>query len=363
MARQLLIGVATTVVPCDHSGKTVSRFFERLALHARERGATLLLFHPSRIDFRQGRVHGYQLVDGVTGLWQRKEERLPDAIYENVYVHLVVQGMTRHLREGARMRKIPFFNPVIFGKWTMHRFVERHPECGILVPETKRLESVSTVRDLAARFGGTVYVKPIGGYGGRGVLRVRKEGPHWRVDCDRYGDRKGLHQTFSDTSFAAFMKKSARRTPHIVQQQIPLLQLSGKRKVDFRVVVQRDGQGEWRLVGVVPKVTAPGGVVTNLVAGGTRGQWDSIFADLGERGKNVNPQALERTGLALARKLSAVYPTLGILGYDMGLDEAGRVWLIEVNPKPARSLLEPEMRRRSAKWAVDFCVYLAQNNR
>ncbi|MCY0875422.1 MAG: YheC/YheD family protein [Firmicutes bacterium] len=361
MARQLLIGVATTVVPCDASGKTVSRFFERLALLAREHGARLILFHPAGIDFARGRVNGYQLLDDMAARWVRKTERLPDAIYENVYVHLVVKGLTRPLRQGAKTHGIPLFNPVIFGKWSMHRFVLRHPECGILVPETRRLESADTARDVAERHGGAAYVKPIGGYGGRGVLRVRKDGRSWRIDCDRYGEgHRGLHQILDDGAFAKFMKASARRAPHIVQQQIPLIQLPGKRKVDFRVVVQRDGEGEWRLVGIVPKVTASDGVVTNLVAGGNRGNWDNIVAELGERGQNLKLQALERAGLALARKLSALYPTLGILGYDMGLDEKGRVWLIEVNPKPARSLLDLEMRRRSAKFSVAFCTYLAR---
>lgn len=359
MARQILIGVATTVVPCDHSGKSVSRFFERLAVLARERGADMILFHPSHIDFTKGRVQGYQLVSGMTGRFHRTDVRLPDAIYENVYVHLVVKGLTRHLRQGAKACGIPFFNPVIFGKWTMHRFVERHPECGLLVPETKRVESERTVREVAARHDGAAYVKPIGGYGGRGVLRVRKEGVRWRVDSDRYGDGGPLHKTLDEGEFNRFMARSARRTPHIVQQQIPLIQLQGKRKVDFRVVVQRDGKGEWQLVGIVPKVTVSDGVVTNLVAGGTRGNWDAIVQGLGERGRNLRPEALERAGLALAKKLSAIYPTLGILGYDMGLDETGRVWLIEVNPKPARSLLEPEMRRKSARLAVEFCLFLA----
>jgi len=358
LSRQLLLGVATTVVPCDRQGATVSRFFERLARLARERGDEMIIFHPEHIDFAERRVTGYRLADGVPDHFVRAQARLPDAIYENVYVHLVVRGMTKHLRQGARAHGIPYFNPVIHGKWTMHRFVQAHPDCGMLVPETHPVHSGRTVHEMLTRYP-AVYVKPVGGYGGLGVMRIRKLGTDYQLDADRFGRQGHLHKLLSTAQMNAFVHRVTRRSAHIVQQQIPLIHLSGARKVDFRVVVQRDGRGEWQVVGVVPKVTAENGVVTNLVAGGSRGSWADIVRAQGADGARLSREPMETAACRLAQMLSRRYPTLGLLGYDVGLDDKNRTWLIEVNPKPARSLLTSEMRNRSARLAVDFTHYLA----
>ena len=42
--------------------------------------------------------------------------------------------------------------------------------------------------------------------------------------------------------------------------------------------------------------------------------------------------------LTTAEALGEVYPTLGEIGLDVGIDRDGRLWILEVNRQPGRSL-------------------------
>lgn len=364
-----LIGVATTVKPrTGLSGAGSTPFFRRMALHARGQGVRLALFDPEDVHFHTHSVNGFILVKSADGtdLWERRVLALPDAIYENVFVHLVMKGAARSLRDGATERGIPLFNPLVPGKATLTQWVSIHPELGMRTPVTERVRQTETILRMLERYG-TVYVKPSGGYGGRGVLRVRRAGGGYRVDSDRFRERGSLRTTLSPSDFERFIGRVALARSHVVQQRIPLLELDGG-QVDFRVVVQRGRSGDWTVVGIVPKVAAKDGVVTNLVAGGRR----MSLAEIGRRFDGRVPLAadlavsaknLERAALREAQFLTRRYPTLGIVGYDLGLDRDGNIWFIELNPKPARRLLFPDMQQRAGDLAVDFACYLAERAR
>ncbi len=357
--RGVLIGVATTVAP---SPGAVEGFFGRMARHAKSYGARLVLFHPAGVHGHRGVMAARECVRVREHCeWRQVECRLPDVIYENVFVHLVMHGLARPLRELAKTREIPLFNPLMPSKAVLSEWVRANPETGLRVPVTKRVVDVATIGSMLEHYG-VVYVKPVGGYGGRGVLRVRADQRTVWVDCDRFHERGAFRRQLSSSEFGRFMRRELARTTYIVQEQIPLLHIDGG-KVDFRTVVMRDLNGEWRLVGIVPKVAARGGVVTNLVAGGQKMRLAQIQQILGARGFALPAADLERNSLLTARALSRLNPTLGVIGFDVGVDAKGHTWFIEMNPKPSRSLLDAGMRRESARLAVEFALYLARRHR
>lgn len=100
-------------------------------------------------------------------------------------------------------------------------------------------------------------------------------------------------------------------------------------------------------------------MVTNLVAGGSRMRFSVLQTALKQQGLTIDEVALERTALAVGQMLIKRYKRLGIIGYDLGLDVNGQPWFIELNPKPARRLLFPDMQRKASDLAVDFGLFLA----
>jgi hypothetical protein len=225
------------------------------------------------------------------------------------------------------------------------------------IPKTKLVRQSQDVLNMLQTHK-TVYVKPTGGYGGQGVTRIDlvKNGSY-RVKMDRIaGKLIHLNRSMTESEVRSLIKRKS-SVAHIVQQGLNLIEVDGG-KVDFRVVVQRVKNGKWELTGIVPKIAKPGGVVTNLVAGGhkTSVAW---LLDWGKRkGVQIPIQALEEAAIEIANVWSKRLPTLGIIGFDMGIDRNGQVWMIELNPKPARSLLSLEMRKKAFQAVAEHAYYL-----
>ncbi len=359
MGSQITIGVASTVKPCDGLGRSKALFFERMAMRARQMGARLIVFHPEQMNLQKGIVTGYVLSPIFASTWTRQTLDMPDVLYDNVFVHLAVQGLVHPLRSHAKEHHIPLFNPSLPGKGAITHFVSQISGTTMHVPQTKIVQNESTVVDMMDRYR-TVYVKPTGGYGGRGVLRLTSVPRGIRVECDRFQGDKKLSAVLSNVDFHQFYQRVIAKRTHIVQEQIPLLQVDGA-NVDFRVVLGRDRQGEWQVVGIVPKVAAKHGVVTNLVAGGHRLSMNDLAHVWGLARTEEISDRLIRSAKVVSYALSKRYKTFGLVGYDLGVDDSLNVWYIEMNPKPARRLLFPQMRNKAGDLAVDFAYYLAQN--
>lgn len=289
------------------------------------------------------------------GDWELVSLRFPNVIYENVYVHLAVKGYSAPLRAEARRRGVPLFNPMLPGKWQMFRFLRR-VHLDHLAPETEVLTSADALWRALERWR-IVYVKPSGGYGGVNVHRLELlvDG-RVRARADRRGGRvRTWERVMERRHLDAFVHSLRGR--YLVQRGLRLLRVGG-RKVDFRVVLHRDHQGEWQLIGIVPKLAAPDGVVTNIIAGGERWTLEQLESAAKREGKDVPVDDLVRAAKSIAEALSHRYRTIGLVGFDMAVEEDGSVRMIEMNPKPARSLLDRPMLERLAACQAGFARWL-----
>jgi hypothetical protein len=230
------------------------------------------------------------------------------------------------------------------------------------VPKTERMDDVERAISRIERWG-CAYVKPIGGYGGKGVTRIEVIGSgRYRVSVDRtqVGENAKERLEYGPSELRELLLRKT-RVPHLIQQGLNLITIDG-RKVDFRVVVQRDGQGIWHVVGIIPKMAPQDGVVTNIIAGGQKLTWRSCVQLARREGRSLSREPLEKCALAIAKYLTRKAPHAGIIGFDLGIDVNDKVYMIEMNPKPARSLLTPAMRKLSAKYSAEFAMYLANRH-
>lgn len=362
----VLIGVATTVQARERSIKRQTTVrpplqFCRMAAAASKFGWQFELFAPKDVAWNKSQVYAWvpESLDHPYGPWQRKWARLPDVIYENVFVHLAMQGYAVQLRNQAKLHGIPVFNPPLPGKWGLHRILQR-TSLQHYLPATEVLRDAQHALQQIQRWR-TAYVKPIGGYGGSGVTRIQFLGSdRYRVSWDRTagGDIGQMRREMNSVRLEPWLREKA-KVPHLLQKGLSLLSVKGRR-MDFRVVVHRDVAGSWKLVGIVPKLAAKDGVVTNLVAGGESLSLAQLVRMAQDEGKQVPVQLLEQCALDISKYVSARYPLMGLVGFDLGVDEHGRVWLIEMNPKPARSLLTDDMRKLSARYSVEFAGFVAK---
>jgi len=209
-----------------------------------------------------------------------------------------------------------------------------------------------------------VYVKPARGRQGKGisVCRRRERGWSWRR-ADQGPSRARVLPTAQAVVDACRRGRPGER--FLAQQGLDLVKLSGG-TVDIRVIVQRDRRGEWGVSAIGVRKGRRGGLVSNLHAGGRALSFFRLAR--GTRLKRP-PSRIRRDikvlALDTAAAMSRVYPTLGELGIDIGLDVHGKLWILEINRQPGRALFSrARLRgawRRSRRRVVDFAKYLALN--
>lgn len=208
-------------------------------------------------------------------------------------------------------------------KWINYRLLKDSPLAEVL-PDTGLL-SRDTLWTFLDKYGAVV-LKPCDGSFGYGVISVSKLGKkRYRIHSE---NRK---ETAEDRrSLIAGVKSKTLPRKYIIQRQIRLAQING-RPFDFRVMAQRRPDSEWKVTGTYAKVAEKGYFVTNVA--GAILPVSTAMERCGMSSLDVTP-ALERTALLAAMRLNRQYPELRMVGFDIGLDAGGGIWIIEANFKP-----------------------------
>jgi len=183
---------------------------------------------------------------------------------------------------------------------------------------------------------GDIIVKPNEGSGGRNVIRVFSSGNnHYTIHHDnKQISLLGLSNVNQDV-----MRKVGSED-YIVQRRIPLATVN-LRPFDVRVIVQRKAQSDkWTVTGKLVKLAGKGYIVTNL----TRSKGKPLLvseaiqrSSIEQRFKKGLVSKLNTMAVNVARSLRRRYPIQRIYGMDMGIDNKGFIWIIEVNIRPSMS--------------------------
>lgn len=308
--------------------------FERVDVYAAvaaKLGIQVLLFSPSDLHLKRRRVAGFIPLEG--GGWKRVTAPIPRVVHK--------RGLFLREREIRIVRRLErlgiyVFNPEIpWDKYHIHRLLAAEPRLRDHLPPTVALK-----RDRYDWFrqkltsAGEVFVKPRRGSLGLGIVRVM------RVGAGRYlvESEKTRRLTTLRGSWKRIRKVS--KTPRLLQVGVPLLEDEGKR-VDFRVPVQLDAEGYWRIAGIAAKRAERSRFLTNLARGGSVHPASAILVrHFGMRKSAAVFAAVEYVARVAAEVVNRRYPRMVDFGVDVGVDREGHPFVIEVNRRDLRVLLE-----------------------
>nr|WP_263325968.1 YheC/YheD family protein [Neobacillus sp. Marseille-Q6967] len=226
---------------------------------------------------------------------------------------------------------------VSHGKWTKHKFMSKNEKLSSFLPETQYLteNSLSLMLDKYKQ----VMVKPCFGYQGKGIIMIT------RLNDEEFelhiGHQKiiisGKENIFEYLKQNHFSKKRQR---YIVQQRIQLAAINNN-PFDIRVMVQRKRRSKkWVITGKLAKVAAKLFVVTN-VAKAVLPIEDVIEKSTinSEKMKEIIA-IIDQISMITAIHLAQFYKRTRVFGLDIGLDQEGKVWIIEANLTPAASIFK-----------------------
>ncbi|TVY11272.1 YheC/YheD family protein [Paenibacillus cremeus] len=211
-------------------------------------------------------------------------------------------------------------------KWLQYRILRTIPALAARIPET-RLLKLNMMTKLLPQYQGIV-LKPRGGRFGRHILFITlNRSRSYRVHVEK------KTFTFKKTKpLIQWISKMTGSRSYIVQRRLWLARIRGN-PFDIRIMVQRrkGASSTWNVTGSYAKIAAQGYLVTNVPSGILPVSEALKHARIGDRSLLVQ---CERIARLAARRLGERFPKLRQVGFDLGIDEKRRIWILEGNYKP-----------------------------
>ncbi|MBO8163680.1 MAG: YheC/YheD family protein [Brevibacillus sp.] len=350
-----LIGILTV---SDGSGFRGNREnFKDIFLSGKRLGGLVFVLTPESINWTRKVVRGY-LYDEKLDTWTEHLLPFPHVVYNRIPTRKLERksGVSLTLKQLSSIENVTFFNPSFFNKHVLFRMLEKTPEVRDSLPETAKLESLAQLKSFTSRHP-FVYLKPVLGKAGEGIMRLEKVKRRWRLR--RVHEQKAMTYFFPSISKVwTFLRKQTKGKRYILQQGIPLARYRG-RPFDVRVLVQKNGSGQWGVTGVGIRQAGANSITTHVPRGGTIQSTDKVLSQLfGEQAEEVRKQ-VEQTALSIAATLNEKIKNLAEMSMDLGLTKEGKLWFFEANAKPEK-FDEPSIRKGSLSNLIRYSQYVSR---
>ncbi len=302
-------------------------------------GLDVFVFTPMDVHPSKEQIHAL-IFDPKTGKWSRKWRSFPNMIYDRCRIQRSAR-FQQLLRFRERYKHLTFLNRPLRNKWTIHQTFSQKSRFRQHMPETLLYQSSADLHRMLKN-SSVVYVKPANGTGGRGILRIERL-KNGRGSYDIQGRRQDRRiispRKVSSARLDSIVRQWCIGGRFLVQQGIPMRLPSG-RFHDYRMLVQKNGQGVWELTGMAGRVGAARSVTSNLHGGGHAVRAEILLKEwLGSTEKTDRVmKTAEKLGLEAAAFLEDSFSALCELALDLAIDREGKIYVLEVNPKPAREV-------------------------
>lgn len=339
-------------------------FFAKLLSLNNETCCIPFIFGEQHIDWDNETIQGLFFIDNE---WCINEFPFPDVIYDRLPNRKTENqsGPKEVKRKFQELYTIPWYNPGFFNKWDVYERLSEDEDALLFLPETYPLSSFSVIEHLLSKFR-QVFIKPIHGSLGLGIHQLLYDKQKNVYYC-RYKNEKHQNKLQQFSSLESMMNHVFRNRSLenlIVQQGIPLIRFE-KRPVDFRVHTNKDHQGNWQVTAIAAKIAGAGSVTTHIKSGGIVKTLQELFTD--EQTAQEVKKKLTIAAIILSKSIeNHLDGIIAEIGFDLGIDKQGQVWMFEANSKPGRSIfshpLLNEFEWLTRKLSLDYAVYLAEQS-
>ncbi|TBL75077.1 YheC/YheD family protein [Paenibacillus thalictri] len=357
------IGIMTSLVPGTIPFMNQS-FYRQLILLGAKTGLHVFVFHPRSLDWEQQAVTGFTFNE-TENAWHKARFPLPELVYDRCFFtnrrqYQEYKEQIGHLSDGKRVRLL---GHRLKGKWDVHQMLLAEPELSAYLPETLPYDGIRSLSGWFARHTEAI-LKPQKGSHGKGILHVRhnpQSGRYFVRGRDRLNHTvERVFERFP--TFKRWLDSLISGRSYLIQRYLTLTTERGD-AYDVRSLMQKDGTGRWRLTGMAVRCGQRGSITSNLHGGGEAAEIRAFLAgQFGEERSAAITAELEHLSHLLPETLERHHGRLAELGLDLGVDKDGRVWILEVNSKPGRSvfarLQQDKVRYRSLNNPIRYAAFL-----
>ena len=339
-------------------------------LHIAARGKAMIYsFSPEDVDWNAKAV--LALLLDANGRWIRRRMPLPNVVYNRLLVgrKREMSEPNRQFRHRLEQLGIPYFNRTYFNKQHIFQLLHTGKETAAIrhLPETLNTLDANVLHKFFDRHP-TVFLKPTGGFAGIGIYRMISPSDKEATIHFHSGRRAQFMRFASRRAMIQFVRQKThgfRR--YIAQQGISLLRYRDC-PLDFRVHVNRGRDNQWHVSGIGAKKAGKGSVTTHIRTGGSVYHPLPILKHFFQNKATSVMANLRTTSILLANAIARRSPhRVGELGFDLGIDDRGSIWMFEANSKPGRSIFKHRALHEAVKQCdqhiIEYCMYLAKNDK
>lgn len=316
---------------------------------AKSEGVEFFYFTPGKVNIENQTIIGKYYENGV---WIDKEYPFPDVIYNASYpLSEKAERTIDYLSE-----RIPFTSHSVGDKLSVYKRIKKGKDFKQYLIPTLELTNVKELLDMFNLYP-KIIMKPLSGHQGEGILFIEKE------DDEKYKiNEAGKISFYKKQELLDLALLKIQEQEYLVQRFISS-QIKSGQVYDFRLHVQKNGEGRWVITSIYPRVGPLGSITSNLSSGGYTSFLDCFLQkEFNDDWFNVK-KTLEHFSLSFSNHFDTLYDGVSFdeLGIDVGVDENQRLWLFEVNWRPGVPMIfncELDVARNT----IHYAKYLAINN-
>lgn len=271
--------------------------------------------------------------------FKRMKLPVPDVVYNRLTTRkLENKDSVQHFFHNVKSRHHGhIFNEKFLDKNEVFSALAKNPSIQKHLPESRLFTRYEQLATMSKRYG-SVFLKPVTGSLGKGIIRVSRT--RSRILCQFANVNGAAHKIYPSISKAfPAIKSRVQGKRYLIQQGLRLITVQD-RPVDFRALVQKNDRGRWTITSIVGRIASNQSFVSNVARGGTLCPARSALAasNLSSSRQASTLILLKKAAIAIAETLEdEIHAHLAELGIDLAVDQAGRVWLLEVNSKPSKN--------------------------
>jgi glutathione synthase/RimK-type ligase-like ATP-grasp enzyme len=340
-------------------------YFRKLTLIGNKLNIRVIVFTPEDLHSDKKLVSALQY-EPSKAKWSTSWRPIPDLIYDRCrYQPNYRFTLLRKFR--AAYPQLTYLNRPIGHKWTVHQSLYKNSSIRPFLPETTQFHKPSDLIPFLQKYN-IVYMKPSDGTGGRGILCIRRLVNNQYLVQGRDRNRKIIQPLkMRAEQIATKFQSWGFKDHYLIQQGIPLALPDG-RVHDYRLLIQKNGEGNWEITGCAGRVGPLRSITSNLHGGGRAMPMAKLLQSRFTSSEKINEisESMDQLSYLVAAHLEKQYGRLCELALDIAVSPSGHVWLLEVNPKPAREVFirikEFETYEKAIRRPLEYALWLHNQN-
>jgi hypothetical protein len=337
--------------------RSEEKYFTEIALTSEEDRVSIYRFCPEKINEQAGTILGEEY-DYKNKQWTASQFPIPDFIYDRSFHGLVRQSEKVRYKINWLQNHSTFLGFGLPGKSEVFQTLSKIDSFSRYLPPVKKVYEPEDVwSELNSHR--SIMLKPEFGSRGIGIYQLGVKEGGWNVRMTKR--EEGYVRVFDNkTTVNRWILQLLEQCPYVTQ---PYLELSNSddEPYDIRILLQKDRNNNWAERGRGVRVGRKHCITANLAGGARTFAFETLLKAFPSELQPQIDESIQEIINLLPKEIEFRFNRLFEIGIDLGIDKKGNVWLLDVNSKPGRKIIEllhPERMHEQYKAPVLYCRYL-----